>query len=92
MVLDDRHQVNPALAQLSHSAFAVVQADKIYFRRHLDTVGPLSTKAQGKSAINAVAPAIADAVANATGVRFSDLPLPPGPDPTTGSAPAHKQA
>ena len=42
-----------------------------------DTVGPLGAKAQGECAINAVAPAIANAVASATGVRFPDLPLTP---------------
>ena len=39
--------------------------------------GPLGAKAQGECAINAVTPAIANAVANATGVRFPDLPLTP---------------
>jgi len=34
-------------------------------------------KAQGERAINAAAPAIANAVANATGVRFPELPLTP---------------
>jgi CO/xanthine dehydrogenase Mo-binding subunit len=37
----------------------------------------LGAKAQGECAINCVAPAIANAVADATGVRFPDLPLTP---------------
>jgi putative selenate reductase molybdopterin-binding subunit len=42
-----------------------------------DTIGPLGAKAQGECAINPVAPAISNAVAHATGVRFADLPLSP---------------
>ena len=42
-----------------------------------DTIGPLGAKAQGECAINAVAPAVANALANATGVRFAHLPFTP---------------
>ena len=47
------------------------------FRRHLRTIGPLGAKAQGECAINPVAPAIANALADATGVRFGHLPFTP---------------
>jgi len=42
-----------------------------------DRIGPLGAKAQGECAINPVAPAIANALMNATGVRFAHLPLTP---------------
>ena len=42
-----------------------------------DALGPLGAKAQGECAISPIAPAIANAVANATGVRFPHLPLTP---------------
>lgn len=58
-------------------AFADVPRSELYFADTYDTVGPLGAKAQGECAINAVAPAIVNAVANATGVRFPDLPLTP---------------
>jgi len=69
--------VNPALRDYRIPAFADVPRSEIYFADTYDKVGPLGAKAQGECAINAVAPAIANAVANATGVRFPDLPLTP---------------
>ena len=78
MVFDDNGaMVNPALRDYRIPAFADVPRSEIYFADTYDKVGPLGAKAQGECAINAVAPAIANAVANATGVRFPDLPLTP---------------
>jgi putative selenate reductase molybdopterin-binding subunit len=37
----------------------------------------MGAKSQGECCINPVAPAIVNAVANATGVRFTSLPLSP---------------
>jgi putative selenate reductase molybdopterin-binding subunit len=69
--------VNPALRDYRIPTFADLPRSEIYFADTYDSVGPLGAKAQGECAINAVAPAIANAVANATGVRFADLPLAP---------------
>ena len=69
--------VNPALRDYRIPAFADVPRSEIYFAETYDKVGPLGAKAQGECAINCVAPAIANAVAAATGVRFPDLPLTP---------------
>jgi putative selenate reductase molybdopterin-binding subunit len=69
--------VNAALRDYRIPAFADVPRSEIYFADTYDTVGPLGAKAQGECAINCVAPAIVNAVANATGVRFPDLPLTP---------------
>ena len=69
--------LNPALRDYRIPAFADVPRSEVYFADTYDKVGPLGAKAQGECAINAVAPAIANAVANATGVRFPDLPLTP---------------
>jgi CO/xanthine dehydrogenase Mo-binding subunit len=69
--------VNPALRDYRIPAFADVPRSELYFADTYDTVGPLGAKAQGECAINAVAPAIANAVASATGLRFPDLPLTP---------------
>jgi putative selenate reductase molybdopterin-binding subunit len=78
MVYDDNGaMVNPALRDYRIPAFADVPRSEIYFADTYDKVGPLGAKAQGECAINAVAPAIANAVANATGVRFPELPLTP---------------
>jgi putative selenate reductase molybdopterin-binding subunit len=78
MVYDDNGaMVNPALRDYRIPAFADVPRSELYFADTYDTVGPLGAKAQGECAINCVAPAIANAVADATGVRFPDLPLTP---------------
>jgi CO/xanthine dehydrogenase Mo-binding subunit len=69
--------VNPALRNYRIPAFADVPRSEVYFADTYDTIGPLGAKSQGECAINPVAPAIANAVANATGVRFADLPLSP---------------
>jgi putative selenate reductase molybdopterin-binding subunit len=69
--------INPALRDYRIPTFADVPRSEIYFADTYDKVGPLGAKAQGECGINAVAPAIANAVANATGVRFPDLPLTP---------------
>jgi putative selenate reductase molybdopterin-binding subunit len=69
--------VNPALRNYRIPAFADVPRSEVYFADTYDRFGPLGAKAQGECAINPIAPAIANAVANATGVRFAHLPLTP---------------
>ncbi|GHO46019.1 molybdopterin-dependent oxidoreductase [Ktedonospora formicarum] len=69
--------LNPAVRTYRIPAFADVPHSEIYFADTYDTVGTLGAKSQGECAINPVAPAIANAVANATGIRFPDLPLTP---------------
>ncbi len=75
----DEHGVmlNPALRDYRIPAFADVPRSEIYFADTYDKIGPLGAKAQGECGINCVAPAIVNAVADATGVRFTSLPLSP---------------
>lgn len=40
-----------------------------------DAIGPLGAKSMSESPFNPVAPALANALRDATGVRFTDLPL-----------------
>lgn len=78
MVYDERGaMVNPALRNYRIPAFADVPRCGVYFADTHDTIGPLGAKSQGECAINPVAPAVANAVANATDARFVDLPLSP---------------
>jgi CO/xanthine dehydrogenase Mo-binding subunit len=67
--------VNPALRNYRIPAFADVPRSEVLFADTYDKIGPLGAKAQGECAINAVAPAIANALADATGVRFAHLPF-----------------
>ncbi len=69
--------VNPSLRNYRIPAFADVPPSEVFFADTFDRIGPLGAKAQGECAINPVAPAIANAVARATGVRFAHLPLTP---------------
>jgi putative selenate reductase molybdopterin-binding subunit len=69
--------LNAALRNYHIPAFADVPPSEVLFADTYDTIGPMGAKSQGECAINAVAPAIANAVANATGVRFAHLPLTP---------------
>ena len=41
------------------------------------TLGPLGAKGVGECSINPVAPALANALADATGLHFRDLPFTP---------------
>jgi putative selenate reductase molybdopterin-binding subunit len=69
--------VNPTLRNYRIPSFADIPRSEVYFAETYDRIGPLGAKSQGECAINPVAPAIANAVARATGVRFPHLPLTP---------------
>jgi CO/xanthine dehydrogenase Mo-binding subunit len=73
----DGATVNPTLRNYRIPAFADVPPSEVFFADTYDRIGPLGAKSQGECAINPVAPAIANAVANATGIRFAHLPLTP---------------
>ncbi len=78
MVYDDTGKMrNAALRNYHIPAFADAPRSEVFFADTYDTIGPLGAKAQGECAINPVAPAIANALKNATGVRFAHLPLTP---------------
>jgi putative selenate reductase molybdopterin-binding subunit len=69
--------MNPTLRNYRIPAFADVPPSEVFFADTYDRIGPLGAKSQGECAINPVAPAIANAVANATGIRLAHLPLTP---------------
>jgi putative selenate reductase molybdopterin-binding subunit len=73
----DGGMVNPSLRNYRIPAFADVPPSEVFFADTYDRIGPLGAKSQGECAINPVAPAIANAVFNATGIRFAHLPLTP---------------
>jgi putative selenate reductase molybdopterin-binding subunit len=69
--------VNPSLRNYRIPAFADSPFSEVIFADTYDRIGPLGAKSQGECAINPVAPAIANALRDATGVRFPNLPLTP---------------
>jgi hypothetical protein len=69
--------MNPTVRNYRIPAFADVPRSEVYFADTCDTVGTLGARSQGECALNPVAPALANAVADATDMRFPDLPLTP---------------
>lgn len=63
------------LRQYHIPTFADVPRSEVYFASTHDTVGPLGAKSMSESPFNPVAPALANAIRNATGVRFTSLPM-----------------
>jgi len=77
MVHKDGHMVNPQLRNCRIPAFADTPHTDIFFADTHDKIGPLGAKSQGECGVNPVAPAVSNALANATGVRFAHLPFTP---------------
>jgi putative selenate reductase molybdopterin-binding subunit len=55
--------------------FADVPNTEVHFVGTTDAIGPLGAKSMSESPFNPVAPALANAVRDATGIRFTELPL-----------------
>jgi putative selenate reductase molybdopterin-binding subunit len=74
--LDDEGRVlTKALREYHIPAFADVPFTEVHFAGTSDDVGPLGAKPMSESPFNPVAPALANAIRDATGVRFTSLPL-----------------
>ncbi|HEY8701420.1 MAG TPA: molybdopterin cofactor-binding domain-containing protein [Arthrobacter sp.] len=63
------------LRQYHIPTFADVPRSEVYFADTNDKLGPLGAKSMSESPFNPVAPALANAIRNATGVRFAELPI-----------------
>ena len=78
MVFDEQGRVvNPTLRNYRIPAFADTPRTEVFFADTHDAIGPLGAKGMGECPVNPVAPALANALADATGVRFRDLPFTP---------------
>ncbi|MCJ2136562.1 molybdopterin-dependent oxidoreductase [Methylobacterium sp. J-026] len=69
--------VNPQLRNCRIPTFADTPRTEIHFADTTDRIGPLGAKSQGECGINPVAPAVANALEDAIGVRFTHLPFTP---------------
>ncbi len=56
-------------------AYADVPRTEVHFMETSDAIGPLGAKSMSESPFNPVAPAFANALRDATGVRFTEVPL-----------------
>jgi putative selenate reductase molybdopterin-binding subunit len=63
------------LRQYHLPTFADVPRTEVHFADTDDSIGPLGAKSMSESPFNPVAPALANALRDATGVRFTALPF-----------------
>jgi CO/xanthine dehydrogenase Mo-binding subunit/aerobic-type carbon monoxide dehydrogenase small subunit (CoxS/CutS family) len=69
--------VNPNLRNYRIPTYADVPRTEVLLVDSNDSVGPMRSKGMAECCINPVAPALANALENATGVRYRALPLTP---------------
>lgn len=76
MVFDGNGKmVNPSFRNYRISAFADIPRTEIFFAKTYDIYGPLGAKSAGETPIIPIAPALGNALADATGIRFGSLPF-----------------
>ncbi len=74
--IDDRGEVcNPAFRTYHIPAWADLPPTEVLFADTYDTIGPLGAKSMSESPFDPVAPALANALADATGLRFTATPF-----------------
>ena len=73
---DERGEVQTAAFRRYHlPSFADVPRTEVHFMETADAIGPLGAKSMSESPFNPVAPALANALRDATGRRYTELPL-----------------
>jgi CO/xanthine dehydrogenase Mo-binding subunit/aerobic-type carbon monoxide dehydrogenase small subunit (CoxS/CutS family) len=78
MVIDEGGRVvNPSFRNYHLPSFADVPRTEVYFADTSDTLGPMGAKSMSESPYNPVAAALGNALANATGIRFTTVPFKP---------------
>jgi putative selenate reductase molybdopterin-binding subunit len=78
MVIDGHGRVvNPKFRDYHLPSFADIPRTEVYFADTRDALGPMGAKSMSESPYNPVAAALGNAVANATGIRFTAVPFKP---------------
>jgi CO/xanthine dehydrogenase Mo-binding subunit len=78
MVMDASGRVvNPRFRDYHLPSFADVPRTEVLFAETSDTLGPMGAKSMSESPYNPVAAALGNAIANATGIRFTSVPFKP---------------
>ena len=78
MVIDANGRVtNPKFRDYHLPSFADVPRTEVLFAETSDTIGPLGAKSMSESPYNPVAAALGNAIADATGIRFTEPPFKP---------------
>ncbi|MGG7572372.1 molybdopterin-dependent oxidoreductase [Streptomyces sirii] len=74
--VDERGEVTTAaFRRYRLPQYADVPRTEVHFTETRDAIGPLGAKSMSESPFNPVAPAFANALRDATGMRFTELPL-----------------
>ncbi len=78
MVIDDGGRVvNPKFRDYHLPSFADIPRTEVFFADTTDTLGPMGAKSMSESPYNPVAAALGNALADATGIRFTVVPFKP---------------
>lgn len=78
MAIDANGRVtNPRFRDYHLPSFADVPRTEVFFAETSDTIGPLGAKSMSESPYNPVAAALGNAIADATGIRFTAPPFKP---------------
>jgi putative selenate reductase molybdopterin-binding subunit len=74
---DNGVMVNPNLRNYRIPTYADVPRTELLLVKSTDSLGPMKAKGMAECCINPVAPALANALEDATGIRYRSLPLSP---------------
>ena len=78
MVIDETGRViNPKFRDYHLPSFADIPRTEVFFADTSDTLGPMGAKSMSESPYNPVAAALGNAIADATGIRFTAVPFKP---------------
>jgi CO/xanthine dehydrogenase Mo-binding subunit/aerobic-type carbon monoxide dehydrogenase small subunit (CoxS/CutS family) len=78
MVIDEGGRVvNPKFRDYHLPSFADIPRTEVLFADTSDALGPMGAKSMSESPYNPVAAALGNALANATGIRFTAVPFKP---------------
>jgi CO/xanthine dehydrogenase Mo-binding subunit/aerobic-type carbon monoxide dehydrogenase small subunit (CoxS/CutS family) len=69
--------VNPKFRDYHLPSFADIPRTEVYFADTTDSLGPMGAKSMSESPYNPVAAALGNALADATGIRFTAVPFKP---------------
>jgi putative selenate reductase molybdopterin-binding subunit len=78
MIIDDGGRIiNPRFRDYHLPQFADVPRTEVLFADTYDSLGPMGAKSMSESPYNPVAAALGNAIADATGIRFTSVPFKP---------------
>jgi putative selenate reductase molybdopterin-binding subunit len=78
MVINENGRIaNPSFRDYHLPSFADIPRTEVFFADTRDALGPMGAKSMSESPYNPVAAALGNAIANATGIRYTSVPFKP---------------